>query len=147
MLNHEGDLTSDRTRRNIEALEIIKNDPFFGRMSSGQNVQWVHNYLLRIVSDYGILGASPLVYLYFILAITIFNKLRKIEIKNLYNIGYITMIVPLITSLAEPTYPFEPGTAVLFSYVLFGVSLSKSSIINITASSKNLKQDDINTDL
>lgn len=133
-LNHENDLTADRTRRNVEAWNIIRESPVFGRMATGTNVDWVHNYILRVTSDYGLVGGFPLLFLYLYLFIYIFKKLLKLDVKNYYNLGYITMLVPLITSLAEPTFPFGPGTAVFFSFFLFGVSLSKSNLIQNDAS-------------
>ncbi len=125
-LNHENDLTADRTRRNIEAWAIIQNSPVLGRMTTNVSIDWVHNYLLRVTSDYGLLGAFPLLTLYAILVLVVIRNLRKVEVRDTYSIGHIAMLVPLVTSLAEPTFPFGPGTAVFFSFFLFGVSLSKA---------------------
>ena len=131
-LNHEGDLTADRTRRNIEAWAIIQNSPFLGRMSLPANIDWVHNYFLRVTSDYGFLGALPLLLLYVIVILYVVRSLIIIELNRIYNLGYVAMLVPLITSLAEPTFPFGPGTAVFFSFFLFGLSISKSNSSRIT---------------
>jgi len=39
------------------------------------------------------------------------------------NIGFYVFMVPLIISLVEPTFPYSPGTGVIFSFVLLGFSI------------------------
>lgn len=85
----------------------------------------VHNYLLRVLSSYGIIGALPIYLLYFSIIIFVIKKIIKSQFTIQY-LGYFVSVVPLIISLAEPTFPYSPGTGVIFSFVFLGYSIRKT---------------------
>ncbi len=121
------DLSSGRGGLNEFALNIIGESPFWGNMQLKNDYYGfrVHNYLLRVLSSYGIIGALPIYLLYFSIIIFVIKKI----IKSQYNIkflGYFVSIVPLIISFAEPTFPYSPGTGVIFSFVFLGYSIRKT---------------------
>ena len=122
--NQGTDLTSGRMGRNIFALEVIAESPLFGNLITNYTYEWVHNYALRQLSSYGILGSLPLIVLYInIVIFTIKNVVkRKIALSTL---GYFVLMVPIIISLGEPTFPYAPGTGSIFPFVLMGYSLFK----------------------
>lgn len=122
--NHGGDITAGRTVRNIGALDIITDSPFLGNLWLERKIGQVHNYPLRVLSSYGAVIAFPLLYLYTILLIK--SVRGMLSSWNLYNIGYIVMMVPLIISMAEPTFPYAPGTSTIFPFILFGVTLKNT---------------------
>lgn len=121
------DLSSGRTELNDFALNIIGESPLWGNMQLKNDYYGfrVHNYLLRVLSSYGIIGALPLYLLYFSIIILVIKKIFKSRFTIQY-LGYFVSVVPLIISLAEPTFPYSPGTGVIFSFVFLGYSIRKT---------------------
>lgn len=121
------DLSSGRTELNDFALNIIGESPLWGNMQlkNDYNGFRVHNYLLRVLSSYGIIGALPIYLLYFSIIIFVIKKIIKSQFTIQY-LGYFVSVVPLIISLAEPTFPYSPGTGVIFSFVFLGYSIRKT---------------------
>lgn len=120
--NRGADLTSDRSRRNGVALKLILQNPFLGNIAMKQRIDLVHNYLLRVVSSYGFVFAFPFVGLYFFLLKVIFKGVRNNHISE-NSMGYYVLIVPWIISLAEPTFPYSPGTGTILPFLLFGMAI------------------------
>ena len=120
--NQGSDLTSDRATRNAVALKILTQHPLLGNIEGKQHYALVHNYLLRVLSSYGLLFSFPIICLYLLIVKTIFQyTIKNIPVIN--HLGFWVMTVPLIISLAEPTFPFAPGTGIIFPFILFGCSL------------------------
>lgn len=137
-LNKTGDFSSGRMDRNIAAIEVLRESPVWGRMVYNVDIKWVHNYLLLKLSDYGIVGALPLLLPYFYL---IFFTVKSHLQRNSFtfeSIGYWVLLVLLIISLVEPSLPYAPGTAVTLAYLLLGYSLRE-------AVAENEKKRNINT--
>ena len=129
------DLSSGRRAINQFALDIIRRSPLFGNLE----LQWhyesgeVHNYFLRQLSSYGIIGSIPILFLYVFLFFSMLKTTLKTNVFD-YKIGYFVMIVPLIISLVEPTFPFAPGTGVIFAYVVLGYSIQKAEVMKKVSS-------------
>ena len=122
-LGKEKDVLSDRGVRNEQALEIIDNSPIWGRLSYYSNVEWVHNYPLLKMSNYGLLGSLPWLLLYvYILVFSIRRVLAKKSF-NIMSFGYIMMWAPYFISMGEPTLPYGPGTVTVFNFVMLGVAV------------------------
>lgn len=121
------DLTSGRRAINQFALDIVRRSPLFGNLELQRYYQSgeVHNYFLRQLSSYGIIGSIPILFLYVFLFVSMLKTSLKTNVFD-YKIGYFVMIVPLIISLVEPTFPFAPGTGVIFAYVVLGYSIQKA---------------------
>lgn len=134
-LGREGDITSGRTERNEVAIDIILDSPYFGRLSSNSKVAWVHNYVLRILSDYGLVGGFILVILFFYLFSFIIKKNLKLNTTHQYYLGFFIALIPFITSIVEPTFPYAPGTAVIFIYILLGYSLQHDYFLQVYTNS------------
>ena len=124
--NHGGDITAGRTVRNISALNIITDSLFFGNLWLERKIGQVHNYPLRVLSSYGVLIGFPLLYLYTTLIVK--SVRGMFDTWNLSNIGYIVMMVPMIISMAEPTFPYAPGTSTIFPFILLGVTLKNTTM-------------------
>ena len=120
------DLSSGRKAINQFAIRIVARSPFFGNLMLQRDYQSaeVHNYFLRQLSSYGIIGSLPILLLYIYLFISILKNIFKKNIEWT-NIGFFVFLVPLIISLVEPTFPFAPGTGVIFPYILLGYSIRK----------------------
>ena len=122
--NYEGgDVTGGRTERNIAALEVLAGPPFLGNLDQNVSVGWVHNYPLNKLFEYGLVFAFPVLLLYLYLLFLTTVKTIRSDNHNNYNIGYYLLIIPFIISMVEPTFPFGPGTATVFNFIIFGMAL------------------------
>lgn len=117
------DITSDRGRRNMEALLFLKDNILIGNMNRLTSIDQVHNYPLRILFNGGIVFAFPILLLYFYLIIKDIYYLFKVNLLELRNIGFVIIVIPFGISMLEPTLPFGPGTTTVFSFMLLGISL------------------------
>ena len=122
------DITSGRTERNVIAINTFSEHPFFGLLGTNTEIPWVHNYPLLVLSSYGIIGGFFLLSFYIYFSIWL---LKQVYYKNILyptNAGYICALSLIASSLAEPTFPYLPGSAVVFTYFLLGICFSKDSI-------------------
>lgn len=130
--NREGDITAGRAERNQAGLSFLAQNPLFGRLGQDVDVGTIHNYPLNRMFAFGLVFVLPILFLYFF--ILIFDIKRTIQASNRENrcIGYYLLLIPFIISMAEYTFPYGPGTATVFNFLLFGVSLkyTESSKIN-----------------
>lgn len=127
-MNREGDLSTGRFRVIKIGLQVIANHPLFGYLQQTDTYhEMVHNYVLRQLSNYGFIGAIPLVLLYFKLLIFVIRRFRRSAFAT-ENIGYYVFLVLLIVSLAEPTFPYGPGTGVVLPFYLLGYSMNISRV-------------------
>ncbi len=121
--NVEDDVTTGRADRNVIAWDFFMTHPLFGRLVEPINLSWVHNYLLRVLADYGMIGGASLVVLYVYLTYRVvsvhwkYNTLASVEY-----IGYWAILPLLLLSVVEPLFPYSPGTSVMFSFMLLGYS-------------------------
>lgn len=127
-LNQGDDLTSGRMDRNEIALGIIENNPFFGNLAIGQHYEWVHNYFLRQFSSYGFIAGFPLLALYLYITFFVLMNTFKSNL-SFRTIGFIAVVIPIIISLEEPTFPYAPGTASILSFTMLGFSLSEKDAL------------------
>lgn len=126
--NREGDITSERNVRNADAIDIFMSEPLWGQLvDNSKNIEWVHNYLLRIISSYGILGSLFILFLYMYIAFYVIKKTLNANVYKLEYIGFFIIIAPLVSSLAEPTFPYSPGTSIVFAFFAFGYSMNSIS--------------------
>lgn len=126
--NHEDDFSSGRNERFIEAFQIIRQYPTFGRINTDIDIQWIHNYLIRVITDYGFIGGSFFIYLYLYLVLFVAKGLSSKDNYHFYYIGLLCMISPVVSSLTEPTFPYAPGSATFYAYWAFGIYLKNTRI-------------------
>lgn len=120
--NHEDDITSGRTERNLSAIHFLKDNLIAGNLDGFAHVPWIHNYPLLKLYDYGLFFSFPVLFLYFYLLVFAIKKSLKEKV-TVWNFGVFALIIPFIASMAEPTLPFGPGTATVFNFIMFGVFL------------------------
>lgn len=119
-----GDITSGRSERNIIAFQSFLDNPLFGLLGSDNEIPWVHNYPLLILSSYGLIGGVLLLFFYFYLLSWIGKIILKYKRKEEEKkVGYYCVAYLFIISMAEPTFPYVPGTAVIFAFILLGWSI------------------------
>lgn len=120
--NQEMDITSSRMDRNRAGLAFVSDHPLFGDLNVGAEMDWIHNYPLLKLFQFGFIFAFPILLLYLYLLFYSVVKTYICNNRNNYNIGYFALLVPFVVSMAEPTLPFGPGTATLFNFILFGMA-------------------------
>jgi hypothetical protein len=123
MQGKEGDITSDRTYRNSQAISFLNDNLLIGNIEGKSNVAWVHNFPLLQAYNFGIIGAFGVLLLYFYLLFNIIKSVFKYDIFNIRNIGFMLLAVSFGISMAEPSFPFGPGTVNVFNFIMFGVAL------------------------
>ena len=125
--NYEGaDITSGRFGRNKVALLFLSDHIFFGNLNQNVVVGWIHNYPLNRTFEFGLVFVFPVMLLYLYLLINTIIKTVKSNNRNTQCIGYYLLLIPFIISMAEPTFPFGPGTATVFNFIVFGLALRYS---------------------
>lgn len=122
----EGDITTGRTERNAVALNFLSRHLLFGNLDQGIYVEQIHNYPLNRTFEFGVVFVFPILLMYLYLLINTIVMTIKSNNRNTHNIGYYLLLIPFIISMAEPTFPYGPGTATLFNFILFGLSLRYS---------------------
>lgn len=120
--NQGTDITSGRMVRNRAGLQFVSEHFFFGNLNVGADMEWIHNYPLNKLFQFGIVFAFPILLLYMYLLLKSVVHTMKCNNRNNYNIGYFALLVPFVVSMAEPTLPFGPGTATVFNFILFGMA-------------------------
>lgn len=117
------EITSRRWIRNQQGMEILKHHNVVEEIKNPAKIPFIHNYpLLRLVR-YGIFSLPLLLfYVYFALSAVyeVFRKRRS----DVWQVGWIVCLIPLIISLAEPNFPYGPGLVQLPAFLLLGFSLS-----------------------
>lgn len=122
----EGDITTGRLERNAVALSFLSNHIFFGNLDQNIRVAQIHNYPLNRTFEFGIVFVFPIMLLYLYILINTIVKTIKSNNRYTQNIGYYLLLIPFIISMAEPTFPFGPGTATVINFVTFGLALRYS---------------------
>lgn len=119
-----GDITSDRSSRNRAALEYLSLHPFLGNLEhKATYFGWIHNYPLLQLYNNGLIFGLPIVSLYLYLFVVIIKNTLRSKFDSIGFVGFVAIMVPFIVAMAEPTFPYGPGTATVFNFILFGVAL------------------------
>lgn len=121
-INDLNAVSSNRMERNIEGLKFWSLNPMFGEMKTPSDVLRIHNYLINILSAYGIF-AFPFFVLFFYLLIVIVKKWKRSNALCVSNLGYWIMFTPFFCSLLEPSAPYGPGLVQAVSFFLLGNSM------------------------
>lgn len=118
------DFLSDRGDRVEKALGILYANPFFGNLKEGIHVAWVHNYFLLKAYSFGLLGGLPWLVLYLYIIVKQVKYSLKVKTIRMDNFGFFLLFIPLFISLAEPTFPYGPGTINFLPFMMLGYSMS-----------------------
>ena len=127
----ESDITSDRSIRNQMALNYLSFHPLLGNLQHGsEHFGWIHNYPLLQLFNNGLIFGFPILCLYVYLFFIIIKGSLRSKVDNIGEVGFFAALVPFIVSLAEPTFPFGPGTATVFNFILLGSAIKSQTINN-----------------
>lgn len=126
-----GDVTSERAIRNQMALDYLSFHPILGNLQHGSvNFGWIHNYPLLQLFNNGLLFGMSVLVLYLYLFVIIIKGVFRSKIGHIRELGFFMVLVPFVVSMAEPTFPFGPGTATVFNFIAFGVALKHNWSMN-----------------
>lgn len=120
------DVTSDRLNRNMAGLRFLSQHFWVGNLNAYAELAWIHNYPLEKMYKYGFVFSLPILFIYLFLIVISIVKTGRSDNHDINSIGFYLLILLNIISMAEPTFPFGPGTATIFSFIIFGLSLRKS---------------------
>ena len=124
--SQEYDVSSGRLRVYRYAIDTLiqGNNIWLGNIRLNfERDPWIHNYALLQLYRYGILFSLPLLALFLYLLFYMVKKTIKTK-NQLIECGFPLVLVLLVISFFEPTFPYSPGTATLFNYILLGSSLN-----------------------
>ena len=144
-LNYENkDVSAGRTERNIFAIEFLRDNFFVGNLDVGLDIPKVHNYILHKLFNFGVIFSIPFLVVYFYILLKSSKAMLKISLFDIKSVGIIAILVPFVVSLFEYSFPFGPGTATIFNYVLLGLFLRESQKTNVTMLNINTNNNSIN---
>lgn len=121
-------LSTGRMERNTMGLVFIMENLLFGELFNQFRGNTIHNYILISLVSYGLLLGSLLLTVYFKYIFTVIRGIKNNSF-GYYEIGPLVMVVLLIVSLFEYTYPYAPGSAVFFPFLLMGQYLKSNNKI------------------
>lgn len=111
----------------LYGLDFFKNYPLGGILENPYyRGRTIHNYLLFNLVNYGIFIASILFFVFYKYAIKIYQGIRRNSF-SVHEAGPLVMVIIFIVSMFEYTYPYAPGSAVFFPFLLMGQYLKLNS--------------------
>ena len=116
------DFTSGRLYTYAEAIAIFIQSPFMGNVQRLYSIGWVHNFPLLKLYDFGLLFSWPILALYLVILIRAIKKSLHLPAISKECFGYVCLLIPFVISMAEPTFPFGPGTVTMINFILLGFS-------------------------
>lgn len=120
-----GDITSGRTERNMQAIEVIFSNPLEGNITRQYNIGIVHNYFLINLVNYGLFFSIPIIVLYLYILIRNIGFIARSKRIDNAKIGFFVLLIPFIVSFFEYTFPYGPGTATIMNFIFYGMALKK----------------------
>lgn len=117
------EITTGRTSRNDMAIEYIFSNPIFGELEHYSHIPQIHNWILLRVVAFGLVFSLP--FLVFYVYILFYSGKRMLKSKKweIANLGFLLMLLPYISSMAEPESPFAPNTVYTLHYLLLGIAI------------------------
>jgi hypothetical protein len=121
-------ITTGRVSTYEQGINFILEYPFGGMLEGHYSYgSTIHNYILYNIVNYGVFISFVLFVIYFKYIFTIINGIRNNSLK-FYEVGPLVMVVIMIASLFEYTYPYSPGSAIFFPFFLIGQYFNKQSL-------------------
>ena len=120
--SHGENISSGRFGTYKEAISYLSFHPFLGDILRENQISWIHNYLLLKLYNFGVLFSWPIIILYFIIIFRAAKNSFRFHPTSVECYGFVCLLIPFFISLAEPTFPFGPGTVTVFNFILLGMS-------------------------
>ena len=116
------DFTSGRLYTYGEAISYLIQNPLLGNVNRLNQIGWIHNYPLLKVYDYGLLFSWPILVLYVIVGFHALFMARRYDSMSIICFAGCCLLIPYLISMAEPTFPFGPGTVTMYNFILMGMA-------------------------
>lgn len=120
------DFSSGRITILKMGIEEFISNPVFGGLYRNEDFGMVHNYPVKILASYGLLGGGGFIIIYLLFMVRVLKGMFSMQIFGKYEIwrvGYFIMAVLYIVSMFEPIAPFGPGTISFVGFFMFGVAI------------------------
>jgi len=121
------EMTSRRMSRNTEGLEFFLKDPLQGEQQESSGILLIHNYILLRLVRYGI-WSFPIVGFYLYFGVKVIVAIFRRRKADLYDLGYVVAIIPMLVSLVEPNFPYGPGSVQFLTFILLGTALPQRKV-------------------
>lgn len=117
------EISTGRASRNDMAIEYIFSNPIFGELEHYSHIPQIHNWILLRVVAFGLVFSLP--FLVFYVYVLFYSGKRMLKSKKweIANLGFLLMLLPYISSMAEPEAPFAPNTVYTLHYLLLGIAI------------------------
>ena len=116
------DFTSGRLYTYGEAISYLIQNPLLGNVERLNQIGWIHNYPLLKVYDYGLLFSWPILVLYVIVGFHALFMARRYDSMSIVCFAGSCLLIPYLISMAEPTFPFGPGTVTMYNFLMIGIA-------------------------
>ena len=113
-------LSTGRFTRVLKGLDYFFKNPLGGQLINRvYKGHTIHNYLLFNLVNYGVLFSTPLLIIYFNYIFKVISAIKRNSF-NYFELAPLTMIILIVVSLFEYTYPYAPGSSILLPFFLLG---------------------------
>ena len=116
------DFTSGRMLTYLDAISYLLESPLLGNVLHLNRIGWIHNYPLLKLYQFGLLFSWPIIALYVYIGVHAIRLSRRTHPTSIPCMGGACLLIPYLISMAEPTFPFGPGTVTLINFLLLGVA-------------------------
>ncbi|MCM3602197.1 O-antigen ligase family protein [Robertmurraya korlensis] len=114
-------LSAQRTEVYKQAYSFALNNPILGEIGGTEFTYYTpHNFILNKWVEYGIFGSLPFIFLYLYLWYFTLKSIFSFKERVRFSLPLWVILVSLIVSLFEYTYPFGPGVSQLMVWFLLG---------------------------
>lgn len=119
-------VSSGRMDRIEKGIRFLSKNLFIGQLgNSNFNFGMTHNYILDNLISFGLIFSALILYIYFYYIIVIVKTFKRNS--HLYfESGPLVMTILVIISFFEYTYPYSPGSATFFPFLLMGQYLKNT---------------------
>lgn len=113
--------STHRWERNKQGLDFVSEHVIEGEQEDDSGIMLIHNYPLLRMVRYGIFSLPLIAFYLFFIGNVIYHLFRQRR-THIRDVGYVACMVPLIVSLAEPSFPYGPGSVQMLAFLLLGAS-------------------------
>lgn len=119
------DFSSGRLTLLEMGIKKFISNPMLGGLYDNENFGMVHNYPMRILASYGLVGGCTYLIIYILFMVKILKGMFSTKFNNfeIWNVGYFIMAELYIVSMFEPLAPFGPGTVSFIGFFMLGMAV------------------------
>lgn len=120
-------ISAGRVSAYLLGVEFFLNNPLSGMLLNDFHSEHIiHNYILYNIVNFGVILSPIMLIIYFRYILLIVYSVYRNSF-GVYEVGPLMMVIIMIVSLFEYTYPYSPGSAVFFPFFLMGQYLKHAN--------------------